>query len=112
VDTFSDSIYIIPVTYIFTYNNIKFYPSLDLDKRYILSENKAKSGVYCFINKKNGNKYVGSSVNLRIRFFEYFNTNYLERNKNMPICLALLKYGYSNFSLEIVEYCEIPCVLY
>lgn len=24
----------------------------------------------------------------------------------MPICRALLKYGYSNFKLEILEYCE------
>ncbi len=85
---------------------------MDLDRRQILSDNKAKSGVYCFINKINGKKYVGSSVNLRTRFLKYFNINYLERNKNLPICLALLKYGHSNFSLGIVEYCEIPCVLY
>jgi group I intron endonuclease len=24
----------------------------------------------------------------------------------MPICKALIKFGYSNFSLEILEYCE------
>lgn len=24
----------------------------------------------------------------------------------MPICQALLKYGYSSFSLEILEYCD------
>ena len=37
---------------------------------------------------------------------EYFNINYLERKKCMPICRALLKYGYSKFSLEILEYCQ------
>ncbi len=26
----------------------------------------------------------------------------------MAICCALLKYGYSNFSLTILEYCEAP----
>ncbi len=83
-----------------------------MDRRQILSDNKGKSGVYCIINKINGNKYVGSSVRLRTRFLEYLNVKYLERNKNMPICLSLLKYGHSNFSLEIVEYCEIPCLLY
>jgi hypothetical protein len=30
----------------------------------------------------------------------------------MPICLALVKHGHKNFSLEIVEYCELPCVIY
>ena len=31
--------------------------------------------------------------------------NYLEINTSMRICRALFKYGYSNFSLEILEYC-------
>jgi group I intron endonuclease len=48
---------------------------------------------------------VGSSVNLGRRLREYFNINHLERNKSMPICSALLKYGYSNFSFSILEYC-------
>jgi group I intron endonuclease len=29
----------------------------------------------------------------------------------MRICTALLKYGYSNFSLEILEYCEVSELL-
>jgi hypothetical protein len=48
----------------------------------------------------------GCSKSLSRRFREYFNLNYLERNKAMPICRALLKYGYSKFSLEILEYCQ------
>jgi NUMOD3 motif len=40
------------------------------------------------------------------RLREYFNLNYLERTTSIPICSALLKYGYSNFSLEILEYCD------
>lgn len=50
--------------------------------------------------------YIGSSVNLRRRFLQYYNVNYLERNNSMIICRALLKYGYSNFSLTILEYCD------
>ena len=49
--------------------------------------------------------YIGSSIQLRIRLLKYFNANYLERNTNMTICRALFKHGYSNFSLEILEYC-------
>ena len=48
---------------------------------------------------------MGSSVDLGRRLREYFNVNHLEANKSMPICCALLKYGYSNFSLTILEYC-------
>jgi group I intron endonuclease len=54
----------------------------------------------------NGKRYVGSAVDFRRRMLEYFNINYLERKKYMPICRALLKYGYSKFSLEILEYCQ------
>jgi len=52
----------------------------------------------------------GSSVNLGRRFREYLNIKYLERTTSMPICSALFKYGYSNFSLAILKYSE-PSVL-
>jgi len=52
----------------------------------------------------NGKKYIGSSADLRRRFRQYLNFNHLERNKSMAICLALLKYGYSKFSFEILEF--------
>lgn len=55
----------------------------------------------------NGQSYVGSSVNLARRFTDYFNINYISnKTNNMVINKALLKYGYANFSLEILEYCE------
>jgi group I intron endonuclease len=53
----------------------------------------------------NGKSYIGSSIELSKRFREYFNINRLIRN-NMVISKALLKYGYSEFSLEILEYCK------
>jgi hypothetical protein len=82
------------------------YENSDLLKFTILSDNKGKSGIYSWINKINQKRYVGSSVNIRRRMLEYFSINYLERKKCMPICRALLKYGYSNFSLEILKYCS------
>jgi hypothetical protein len=51
-------------------------------------------------------KYVGSSENLSRRLRDYLNGNSLIRENCMQICRALLKYGYSNFSLTILEYCE------
>jgi group I intron endonuclease len=55
----------------------------------------------------NGKKYVGSSVNLRRRLLEYYNVNRLLNEKSMPINVALLKYGYHNFSLTILEICDV-----
>ena len=57
-------------------------------------------------NKLNGNKYVGSSMALKRRLLEYYNVNRLLNENSMPINVALIKYGYSNFSLTILDICE------
>ena len=54
----------------------------------------------------NGKKYVGSSVDLRRRLSEYYIINRLLNEKSMPINVALLKYGYQNFTLTILEICD------
>ena len=77
------------------------------DKSEILKVSKNKTGVYLWRNKLNNKKYVGSSTNLRRRFAEYFNINRLLREPSMPINVALLKHGFSNFSLDILEFCEV-----
>lgn len=75
------------------------YSNADKDKLRILSENKDKGGVYMWNHIQSGKRYVGSSVDLRRRFLEYFNTERLLRGSSMIINRALLKYGYSAFSL-------------
>jgi group I intron endonuclease len=46
-------------------------------------------------------------VNLKSRFYNYFSPKFLARHANKSIIhRALLKYGYSNFSLSILEYCD------
>ena len=80
-----------------------------LDKLQIIKENKGQSGVYLWKNLVNGNSYVGSSVNLERRLINYFNLSYLKKELKKGqsrINKALLKYGYANFSLEILEYCD------
>jgi group I intron endonuclease len=48
--------------------------------------------------------YVGSSVDLRQRFTQYYNVNYLIRTAiSSMICRALLKHGYFKFKLDILE---------
>lgn len=93
-------------------NNIKIelvspvsrYTNSEKLKAQVLKDNKNKSGIYRWINNLNGNTYVGSAVNLEIRLRSYFNSKELKRNSR-PIKDALLKYGHSNFTLEILEYC-------
>ena len=88
---------------------VKSYINADIDKLRIIQENKGKAGVYLFRNSVNGKTYIGSSINLVGRLRNYFSLYFLEKainNTRMPIYNALLKYGYSRFNLEILEYCE------
>ena len=63
-------------------------------------------------NKLNGKKYVGSSVDLRRRLSEYYKINRLLNEKSMPINVALLKYGYQNFTLTILEICDRDSLMF
>lgn len=83
----------------------------DKDKLGILNYIKGKSGIYMWTNKLNNKKYVGSSVDLKRRLLEYYNVNRLLNEDSMPINVALLKYGYHNFSLTILDICDIDSLM-
>nr|AMX22307.1 GIY-YIG endonuclease [Cryphonectria parasitica] len=87
---------------------VVIYSNAELDKTLILKNNQKKVGIYRWVNKVNGNSYVGSSVTLANRLRKYYTpsyiTHYLTTGKSR-IYVAILKYGHSNFQLEILEYC-------
>lgn len=90
-----------------TLTPVKTYEITSVNRKDILEENKNKSGIYRFYNKLNGKFYIGSSKNLKNRFLKYFNLNNISKIKNnLTISRALVKYGYNNFRLEILEYCD------
>lgn len=83
------------------------YDNADSSKDQNVKTNTGNSGIYRWVNKNKGKSYIGSSVNLGKRFTYYYSFKYLNDPKNkMLITKALLKFGYSNFSLEILEYCN------
>jgi group I intron endonuclease len=93
-------------------NPEKYYEDIYTMRQLILKENKNKSGIYKFVNKLSGSFYIGSAKNLRTRIYSYFQLSSLLRGKNNSIISkALIKHGYSNFSLEILEYCDVSKLL-
>jgi len=83
-------------------------------KTEILKTNKSKSGVYRLNNLITGKSYVGSSKNLAGRFKNYYSIFYLKdklKKGSSLIYNSLLKHGHSNFSLDIIEYCEYGLLL-
>lgn len=110
---------------IYNYNNIRTYSTLPNNssnnipfvkvyenafelRKNIYIENLDKSGIYMFTNKLTNDIYIGQSINLANRFKNYFNLSYLKHKDSLVISRALIKYGLSNFSITILEYCEIP----
>ena len=86
--------------------NPKFYLDLSTMKELIIKNNKGKSGIYKWTNKLTNDIYRGQSIDLAKRFMKYFSFSYLKNRETLVISRALIKYGYSNFSLEILEYCD------
>jgi group I intron endonuclease len=86
---------------------LKFYENA-LDKKQIVSDNLNKSGIYFLTNLITSDIYVGQSINLGKRLGQYLTLSYLEDRNNLIISRALVKYGYINFSISILEYCDKP----
>ena len=88
-------------------NYVKFYEDAYEMRKDILKENKAKSGIYMLTNKLTNDIYIGQSIDISKRFRNYFNLSYLKSKDSYIISRGLIKYGYSNFSVTILEYCDI-----
>jgi hypothetical protein len=63
------------------------------------------SGIYKITNVVNGKCYIGSSVNVKVRF--YAHKSHLKHNKhdNRHLQAAYNKYGVDNFLFEVLEEC-------
>ena len=82
------------------YDNAEEYKDL------ILADNKNKAGIYVWTHRESSKKYIGSSVNLSRRLSYYFSQN-IKKYKTSKIYNALISYGFSAFSLTILEYTDI-----
>lgn len=100
-------------------NNIKKIPvvsyfNAEIDKTIIYKENKNKSGIYRWNNLITGKSYIGSSISLSARFRCYYSLTYLKKRVEKGssiIYSSLLKHGYFNFSIDILEYCEASLLI-
>jgi group I intron endonuclease len=100
------------------YNNniipIMTYNNMDINKSIIILNNKRKCGISRLNNIITGKSYIGSSVNLASRFTNYYSRVFLEnrvKKGSSIIYNSLLKYGYYNFSVDILEYCELHSLI-
>jgi len=95
-------------------NPLITYIDTNLNKTKIYEDNKRKSGIYRWNNLITNKSYVGSSISLSHRLSAYYSLSNINRiiNKEQSVIYkALLKYGHSNFSLDILEYCELNILI-
>jgi hypothetical protein len=89
---------------------IVLYSNAGLQKKLIKQENKAKAGIYRWVNLINGKTYIGSGLNVSNRLSHYFSAKFMEtylKTGKSAIYSALIKHGCYNFSLEILEFCSV-----
>jgi len=109
-------------------NPVKVYRDVYDMRKIFLKENKGKSGIYMLTNKLTLDIYIGQSKNIsprpsswaaggnrkdlkiilmpRAPLLEGAGIGYIKSRDNYIISRALIKYGYSNFSVTILEYCD------
>ena len=87
-------------------SSTKIYANAYSMKKDIINENIGKSGIYMWTNLLTGDIYIGQSGDLSKRFLKYFTISYLKSKGGFIISRALIKYGYANFSVSILEYCD------
>lgn len=65
-----------------------------------------KSGIYKILNKLNGKFYIGSAVNLRLRWNTHSSNLNTNKHKNRYLQAAWNKDSNWNFEFIVIEYCE------
>lgn len=97
----------------FVRNHRKFHYSNVLEQKdRIRNDNKGRSGIYMWYNHVTGKYYIGQSIDLGDkkdgRLFRYLRPSYLKKSLGKSIIQqAMIKYGISNFSLIILDWCTI-----
>ncbi len=88
---------------------LRSYYNIRESKSVIYKESKNKSVIYRWVNKINNKCYIGSAIDLSKRLRMYYSLGQLKRivtKESSRIYNAIIKYGYSNFRLDILEYCN------
>ena len=73
-----------------------------------MKEYKGKSGIYKIVNDTNNKIYIGKTKNFYKRYYQYKNavTHCKRKRINEYLMNAFLKYGFENFTFEVVEFCN------
>jgi group I intron endonuclease len=69
------------------------------------------SGIYAIVNKINGRRYYGSTINFALRKIDHFKTLRSKNHRNPHLQNSFNKYGEVNFEFVIIEQVPIENLL-
>lgn len=69
------------------------------------------SGIYAITNTVNGKKYIGSAVNLHVRWGKHKSCLFLGTHHNKRLQSSWVKYGSAAFEFSVIEYVEDKTML-
>ena len=102
----------IPTPPALTDNNfVMFFKNVLISKRDIYKQLKGKAVVYLFINNLTSKLYVGSSIVLSKRMASHFYHANSNKDTNIILYRAMIKYKLENFSLAILEFCKSDIIV-
>jgi group I intron endonuclease len=85
---------------------IHFFQNVQESQKDIYQKLRKKAGIYIFINNRNHQLYVGSSINLTKRMVSYYYYYNSDKPSVLVIIRAMKKYGLENLALGIKEFCD------
>lgn len=76
-----------------------------------MNQGPAQAGIYCIRNTVSGRRYVGSSLNIRQRWFSHRSLLLKGMHHSPTLLRSWLKHGESAFVFEVLEIVETPSIL-
>lgn len=86
--------------------------NISIEDKTTYFKNKHKGGIiYKIINSLTGDFYIGSTINLKKRYYTHLHHIHSNKSTCRKLIRAANKYGDQNFIFEIVEKCDADSVL-
>lgn len=80
-----------------------YKPAYDILMSHLFNNNNKTCGIYKITNLKNGEAYIGQSVDIKERFRQHIKNSLSYGPQTNKVYQQMQKYGQQNFTFEVIE---------